>query len=132
MVSRKEVEMKILVTLVLVLSGATAFAGGGSSIGPANPAAVNCLKLGGSEERVETSAGESTNCVVEEWSLFRAMSALNQVKSHEYGLGGMANPSSVNCDDINGSLRVIESTDGQAGYCVIEEWKLFKAMYPAR
>ena len=121
--------MKIILSISLLLCGFSAFAGGGSSIGVGNPASTNCLKLKGTEERILSPAGESTNCVVEEWKLFQIMNALNRVKPHQYGQGGMPNPSSAVCFDMGGVTRIIDTAAGQAGYCVVEEWKLFHAMF---
>ena len=117
--------MKNLVLVASVLISTQTFAGGGSSIGPANPAAINCLKLGGTLESVSTSDGQNSNCVIDEWLLFREMYARGLVKEHGYGSVGMPNPAAVNCIDAGGELRIVESPEGQAGYCVVEQWTLF-------
>jgi putative hemolysin len=116
------------ISLATVALSSSAFAGGSSTVGPANPAAVNCLKLGGTLERVVTPEGEDANCRIEEWKLFRAMSEQNLVKPHHYGNGAMPNPAAVNCIDIGGELRSVTTPNGEAGVCVIEEWKLFRVI----
>jgi putative hemolysin len=51
------------------------------------------------------------------------------------GLGGagLANPASTNCvDKLGGTLQIVDTAKGQAGYChlkdgrVCEEWALFR------
>jgi len=45
---------------------------------------------------------------------------------------GIANPASTNCIAIGGTLELVESAEGQTGYChlndgrVCEEWALFR------
>jgi putative hemolysin len=46
---------------------------------------------------------------------------------------GLANPASVNCvDKLGGTLQIVDTAKGQAGYChlkdgrVCEEWALFR------
>lgn len=103
-------------------------AGGGSSIGPANPAAVNCIQIGGTLESVVTPEGENANCVIEEWTLYLAMLERGLTRDHKYGPGGMPNPAAVNCLDIAGTLRMIETPEGTAGYCVVDQWVLFRVI----
>ena len=77
--------MRILISLTIIMMGAFAFSsGGGSSIGPANPATINCIKLGGILEPVITPAGEDANCVLDQWQLFREMFKRGLVKEHQY------------------------------------------------
>ncbi len=102
-------------------------AGGGSSIGPANPATLNCQKLKGVSKIVETPEGQAGYCLVEEWYLYKKMSMYKLVKTNGIGSGG-ANPASVNCLSIGGRTKIIETSQGQAGYCFIDEWKLMKAI----
>lgn len=113
--------MKISIVFVALFVTSVTFAGGGSSIGPANPASTNCLKLGGDLEMVTTPAGQYGNCVIEEWTLFTAMNERGLVKPHQYPGNSMPNPAAVNCLDINGQLRYSK----QVGACVVEEWALF-------
>lgn len=120
--------MKNAIIITIILASVNAFAGGGSSVGPANPASLNCLKLDGQLERIDTANGQYSNCVVEEWQLFREMSARGLVKDHSSGGMGMANPASVNCNDIGGQVRMVETHQGQFGQCVVEEWTLFRAI----
>jgi putative hemolysin len=101
--------------------------GGGSSIGPANPASVFCEDLGGELTIAkDPNGGEYGICNIEEWSLFRQMSARGLVKPHRYPGVGMPNPASVNCEDIGGQLTIKESERGQYGICQVEEWTLWR------
>lgn len=120
--------MKNLIFIISILISLATFAGGGSSVGSANPAAQNCLKLGGTLERVQTPEGERGNCVIEEWLLFREMHNRGLVKRHDCGFASIPNPAAVNCRDIGGEIRIVETSAGQAGYCVVDEWKLFRAI----
>lgn len=122
-----------LITTVLLFSNLAFGSGGGSSVGPANPAAVLCLDLGGGIESVETPAGTSGNCVVEQWQLFAAMTEAGLVRKQSGGHAGagLANPAAVNCLNIGGALRHIETPEGTSGFCVIEEWTLYSIFHPA-
>ena len=120
--------MKNLLLLLLLISSQQAFAGGGSSVGLGNPAAKNCLKLGGTLESYQTNAGEDNKCVIEEWKLFREMYDRHLVKEHHYPHMGMPNPAAVNCIDVGGQIRIMTDNDGQYGLCVVEEWKLFRTI----
>lgn len=106
-----------------------AFAGGSSTVGPANPSAVNCINLGGQLEAVHTPLGASSNCVIEEWHLYREMDRRGLVKKRHYGAPvGMPNPAAVNCIDIKGELRMVRTRQGDAGFCVVDSWDLFKVI----
>lgn len=121
--------MKSTLCILTFLSAFGALAaGGGSSAGVPNPASVNCTRLGGALESHPSAAGEYALCVIDEWRLYRAMDRRGLVIHHHYGTGGMPNPASVNCGDIGGHLRIVETPAGQAGYCAIEEWALFRAI----
>ena len=120
--------MKKLVLIISVLLSVNAFAGGGSSIGPGNPATLNCDQLGGVTESFQNSNGEDANCVIEEWLLFREMTARGLTQSHRYGEGAMPNPAAVNCADIGGDSRVVETREGQTGFCVVGQWALFRVI----
>ncbi len=121
--------MKNLFIALTMLAAANAMAeGGGSSVGPGNPAALNCIKLGGGLERFRTPQGEDSNCVIEEWQLYREMHARKLDKRHRYGPGGVPNPAAVNCADIGGTIRIVNAPEGEAGYCVVEQWDLFRAI----
>jgi putative hemolysin len=120
--------MKKLFLSAFVLIGIQAHAGGGSSIGPANPASVNCEKLGGKLELVDDINGQYGMCHIEEWTLFSEMSARGLVKEHHYGNVGMPNPASVNCEDIGGAIQIMQEPAGETGICVIEEWTLFRTI----
>lgn len=53
------------------------------------------------------------------------------------GQVGMANPASVYCGKLGGSLRIENTPGGQVGICVlpdgteIEEWALYRRDHPA-
>jgi putative hemolysin len=126
----EEAKMKNLILSVFIVTSLNAMArtGGGSSIGPANPAAVNCIQMGGELETVVTPEGANANCVIEQWILLHAMLERGLVKDHKYGPGGMPSPAAVNCLDIAGALRMIETPEGKAGYCVVDQWALFRVI----
>lgn len=52
------------------------------------------------------------------------------------GMPNMANPASVYCSKVGGTLEIRHDTDGDAGYChlpdgrVVEEWTLFHEANP--
>lgn len=52
------------------------------------------------------------------------------------GIANMANPASVYCGKVGGTLEIRHEADGDAGYChlpdgrVVEEWTLFRADNP--
>lgn len=122
-------KFKIIIASVSAI-GLQAFAGGSSTVGPSNPAAVNCLKLGGFLENTETATGQDANCIIEEWQLYREMSkrGLVQSRPHDHGSVAMPNPAAVNCIDIKGTLRIEDSLNGQRGLCVVRQWDLFRAI----
>ena len=122
----------LLITAILTSQITLADTGGSSTVGPANPAAVNCIKLGGVLEKYENPLGEDSNCVLEEWHLYREMKKRNLVKPHDYDMGGMPNPAAVNCADIGGHIRTIEGPNGEGGYCVVPQWTLFRAINVTR
>ncbi len=111
-----------------ILAFSTAHAGGSTTVGVPNPAALNCLFLHGALEEYTTPAGVSSNCVVDEWELYLEMERRNLVTPHQYGPGAMPNPAAVNCLDIGGQLREVTTPAGTAGSCVIDEWALFKVI----
>jgi putative hemolysin len=67
--------MRILI-LLPILAGLPALAH--ESTG--NPASQFCVDLEGWLERGQNERGPTTNCVIEEWQLFRAMSKRNLVR----------------------------------------------------
>jgi putative hemolysin len=114
------------------------------SAGIANPASVNCGKIGGTTE-IKTAADGSqygmctfsngTSC--EEWALFRNEGCKTNVTiaatTAAPGALGMANPASVNCGKIGGTTEIKTAADGsQYGMCTFsngtscEEWALFR------
>lgn len=123
--------MKTMILLTFVcLSTSTVFAGPAISEGVPNPASVNCTKLGGQLNIVtEPDGGQASYCTIDEWQLFKEMYQRGLIKPHKYGQNGMPNPAAVNCVDIGGEIDIVTNPDGgQAGYCKIEEWTLFKAI----
>jgi putative hemolysin len=102
----------------------------------ANPASVNCGNIGGTTE-IKTNADGSqygmctfsngTTC--EEWALFRGEGCQ---AGAEVNQTGMANPASVNCVNVGGTLEIKDSAAGQYGMCTFsngtscEEWALFR------
>lgn len=122
--------MKILFALIFILAQQT-FAGGGSSIGVANPASVNCIRLKGVLESYTTYAGTDANCVIEQWQLFNEMNKRGLIKMNpnsRYSNVGMPNPAAVNCLNSGGKLRLVNTTHGQSGHCVIPQWSLIKVI----
>ena len=114
--------------------------------GMANPASVNCGNIGGTTE-IKTSADGSqygmctfangTTC--EEWALFRGEGCKAGVTENQTvnstapaGQSGMANPASVSCVNVGGTVRIKDSAAGQYGMCAFpngttcEEWALFR------
>ena len=122
--------MKKITFLSILCFSLIAQAGGGSSIGPANPASLNCSKLGGTSELVRDPDGEYSNCVIEQWTLYKEMAKRGLVKQHpsDPDRPSMPNPATVNCHDIDGQIRVKQEPSGEAAYCVVEEWTLFRAI----
>lgn len=128
-----------------ITAAATAAPG---SDGMANPASVNCGKVGGKTE-IKTNADGSqygmctftngTSC--EEWALFRGegctvnvtVAVTTAAPANVTGSVGMANPASVSCGKIGGKTEIKTSADGgQYGMCTFtngtscEEWALFR------
>jgi putative hemolysin len=97
--------------------------------GIGNPAAKNCILLGGRLEMVvHPDGGQDANCVIEEWKLFSEMNKRHLVHKHQYDGIRVPNPASVNCADIKGTLRMVATPQGQYGLCVVGEWNLFRAI----
>lgn len=123
--------MKKLVALFAVLSVATGAwaAGGSSSVGPANPASVLCVEMGGDLEIVSTPGGEAGFCTIEEWHLYHELEQRGRLPDLHFGGGsgpiGMPNPASVVCEKIGGDLTIRSEEGGEAGHCTIEEWALY-------
>jgi hypothetical protein len=77
-----------------------------------------------------------TSC--EEWALFRGEGCQPGVATNQTGnttatgQTGMANPASVNCITVGGTLQIENSPAGQYGMCNFpngtscEEWALFR------
>ncbi len=122
--------MKTKIFFLALIIGSIASAGGGSSVGLGNPASENCIKLEGTLESVQDEYGQKSNCVVEQWHLWREMDKRGLVKHHEYPTEpiGIPNPAAVNCQDIGGEHRGVETPEGSTGFCVIEVWTLFRVI----
>lgn len=121
--------MRTFILLTLSLISFQLFAGGSSTVGPGNPAAINCVKLGGVLESFSTAAGQDANCVIDEWLLWQKMYERGLLKHHDYDRGGgigLPNPAAVNCIDVEGQIRIEQTPAGERGLCVVEEWTLFK------
>ena len=123
----------------------TATAAPAGSAGMANPASVNCVNVGGTLQIMDSPAGQygmcnfpnGTSC--EEWALFRGEGCQPGVTATPTanatapaGQAGMANPASVNCVNVGGTLQIMDSPAGQYGMCNFpngtscEEWALFR------
>ena len=111
----------------------------------ANPASVNCGNIGGTTE-IKTNADGSqygmctftngTTC--EEWALFRGEGCKPGVSVNQTPAApasnqtGIANPASVNCVNVGGTVQIKDSAAGQYGMCAFpngttcEEWALFR------
>jgi putative hemolysin len=120
--------MKNLIATATFIMSSFAIAGGSSTIGPANPAALNCIKLGGTLETITSPEGEGAFCVIEAWHLFNEMNERGLVKEHTYPPIGMPNPSAVNCNDIEGQYRIVSTPEGDSAVCAVEQWTLFRVI----
>ncbi|MCX6694234.1 MAG: DUF333 domain-containing protein [Methanomicrobiales archaeon] len=106
--------------------------------GIANPASVNCVNLGGTLEiRKDKDGGEYGVCILngsecEEWALFRGECSFANATKTTSTQTGIANPASVNCVNLGGTLEIRKDKDGgEYGVCVLngsecEEWALFR------
>lgn len=114
-----------------------------ASAGMANPASVNCVSLNGTVEiKTDSTGGQYGMCnfangtTCEEWALFRGEGCQAYVEptaTGTSGAAGMANPASVNCVNIGGTVEIkTDSTGGQYGMCnfangtACEEWALYR------
>ena len=115
-----------------------------ATVGLANPASVNCVALNGTIDiRKNADGGEYGMCTFvngtscEEWALFRnegcnaGVTAAVTTKATKST--GLANPASVNCVALNGTIDIRKNTDGgEYGMCTFangtscEEWALFR------
>lgn len=146
--------MKKLALVIIVLSQLSfaEYGGGSSGVGVPNPAAKNCVDLGGTlTYGTEEGGGTFALCTlgsvqVEEWTLFRtaqgectdaARKFLTQgkfvyPKPNPGGAIGMPNPSSVNCVQRGGQNLGVEVKEGADGFCLfvdrtsIGAWSLFR------
>nr|WP_319376967.1 DUF333 domain-containing protein [uncultured Methanoregula sp.] len=130
------------------VAAATTAAAAPGAVGMANPASVNCGKVGGKTE-IKTAADggqygmctftNGTSC--EEWALYRgegckanvSVAATTAAATPASGSAGMANPASVNCGKVGGQTEIKTAADGgQYGMCTFtngtscEEWALFR------
>jgi putative hemolysin len=113
-----------------------------ASVGMANPASVNCNKVGGNIEIKKDAQGNEygmctftngTTC--DEWALFRneGCKPFTSVTTTAPASVGMANPASVNCGKVGAVSVIMNNPDGsQYGMCkfsngtACEEWALFR------
>jgi len=112
-----------------------------ATAGLANPASVNCGKVGGKTEIKKDAQGNEygmctftngTTC--DEWALFRneGCKPFTPVTTTAAAVG-MANPASVNCGKVGATSEILNNPDGsQYGMCKFpngtscEEWALFR------
>ena len=112
-----------------------------ATAGIANPASVNCGKVGGKTEIKKDAQGNEygmctftngTTC--DEWALFRneGCKLFTPVTTTAAAVG-MANPASVNCGKVGATSEILNNPDGsQYGMCKFpngtscEEWALFR------
>ncbi|MDO9033984.1 MAG: DUF333 domain-containing protein [Methanoregula sp.] len=112
-----------------------------ATAGLANPASVNCDKVGGKTEIKKDAQGNEygmctftngTTC--DEWALFRneGCKPFTPVTTTAAAVG-MANPASVNCGKVGATSVIMNNPDGsQYGICkfpngtACEEWALFR------
>jgi putative hemolysin len=121
-------------TVVTTIAPATA--------GLANPASVNCGRIGGTTEiKTNTDGSQYGMCnfpngtTCEEWALFRNEGCNNGTAvttTAPVGVG-MANPASVNCGKIGGTVEIKKDAQGnEYGMCTFtngsscDEWALFR------
>ena len=114
-----------------------------AATGLANPASVNCEKIGGTLEiKKDATGGEygmcnfanGTSC--EEWALYRGEGCKAGVEASATATEtviGMPNPASANCVNIGGTLEIKkDATGGEYGMCNFangtscEEWALYR------
>ncbi|MFA4826390.1 MAG: DUF333 domain-containing protein [Methanoregula sp.] len=112
-----------------------------TSSGLANPASVNCGKVGGKIEiRKDAQGNEYGMCTFtngtscDEWALFRneGCKPFTPVTTTP-AVVGMANPASVNCGKVGATSEILKNPDGsEYGMCKFpngtscEEWALFR------
>lgn len=123
--------MRILIVLVSFFLSSHALARKSLKLGLGNPAAKNCIKLGGALESFSTPAGQDAYCVIDEWLLWREMNARGLVKPHNSNRRGtvdMPNPAAVNCKNVGGQFRLEKTPAGDRGLCVVEQWTLIRSI----
>jgi putative hemolysin len=113
-----------------------------ATAGMANPASVNCGKIGATSEIMNNPDGSQygmckfpngTSC--EEWALFRGegCKAGTTVTTTAPTSSGIANPASVNCGKVGGKIEIKKDAQGnEYGMCTFtngttcDEWALFR------
>jgi putative hemolysin len=123
-------------------AGTTVTTAAPASVGMANPASVNCGKVGGKTGIKKDAQGNEygmctftngTTC--DEWALFRneGCKPFTPVTTTPAAAAGMANPASVNCGKVGATSEILNNPDGsQYGMCKFpngtscEEWALFR------
>jgi hypothetical protein len=113
------------------------------TVGTANPASVNCKKLGGALKIVKTDKGETGVCQwrdgtkCEEWRLFHKKCKQGECRDKmgvcdKVGPIGVGNPASIHCEKNGGKLEILKRDKGEIGVCVFkdfsrcEEWAFMK------
>ena len=110
--------------------------------GLANPASVNCGKIGGTTDIKTNPDGSQygmcnfpNGTACEEWALFRGegCNAGVAVTTTTAAQIGMANPAAVNCGKVGATSEILKNPDGsEYGMCKFtngtscEEWALFR------
>jgi hypothetical protein len=112
--------MKYIFTLFIVLAGGVAFAGGGSSVGPSNPAMNECRQTGAATFGLQLTAGVSGFCqfgsaVIEEWTFYaartgRASMAVSALLTNTSGPA--AGSTTKICQASGGVLQNFEASPG--------------------
>jgi putative hemolysin len=113
-----------------------------ATAGMANPASVNCGKIGGTTGiKKDTQGNEYGMCTFtngtscDEWALYRGegCKAFTPVTTTPAAAVGLANPASVNCGKVGATSVIMNNPDGsQYGMCkfpngtACEEWALFR------
>lgn len=103
----------------------------------ANPAAVHCSKVGGTNLNRRTPQGDVALCrlrngkTVDAWALYRRDDGKRPGPAKP-GMIGLANPASGYCLKQKGRLEMREGPGGTTGFChlpggrVVEEWRLYR------
>lgn len=103
----------------------------------ANPAAVHCSDIGGTNVDRKTPQGDLALCrlpdgkTVDAWDLYRRDDDKERNRTRPARVG-LANPASGYCIRQKGRLEMREGPGGTTGYChlpdgrTVEEWQLYR------